>query len=57
LEECQGLFLCQSPVNDYRNLLFFQNLDEAAAALDIKLSEEDMKFLKELYQPHPTLEH
>lgn len=32
-------------------------LDEAVAVLDIKLSEEDIKFLEELYQPHPILGH
>jgi aryl-alcohol dehydrogenase (NADP+) len=33
------------------------HLDEAIAALDIKLSEDDMKYLEELYQPHPILGH
>jgi aryl-alcohol dehydrogenase (NADP+) len=32
-------------------------LEEAAAALEIKLSEDEMKHLEELYQPHPVLGH
>jgi aryl-alcohol dehydrogenase (NADP+) len=32
-------------------------LDEALAALEIKLSEEEIKFLEEPYQPHPVLGH
>src|SRR5581483_9352493 len=30
------------------------HLDQAIAALDIKLSDEDMKFLEEKYAPHPV---
>jgi aryl-alcohol dehydrogenase (NADP+) len=33
------------------------HLPEAVAALDIKLSAEEIKFLEELYQPHPILGH
>jgi len=33
------------------------HLDEAIAALDVKLSQDEMKFLEELYQPHPVLGH
>jgi len=33
------------------------HLDQAIAALDIKLSDEDMKFLEEKYAPHPVLGH
>ncbi|MGA7195052.1 MAG: aldo/keto reductase [Anaerolineales bacterium] len=33
------------------------HLDQAIAALDIKLSEEEIKRLEELYQPHPILGH
>jgi aryl-alcohol dehydrogenase-like predicted oxidoreductase len=33
------------------------HLEEAVAALDIRLSEEEMHFLEELYLPHPVLEH
>jgi aryl-alcohol dehydrogenase (NADP+) len=33
------------------------HLPEAVAALDIKLSDEERKFLEELYQPHPVLGH
>ncbi len=32
-------------------------LDESLAALEIRLSEEEMKSLEELYQPHPVLGH
>ena len=32
-------------------------LEEALAALDVKLSDEDMKFLEEAYVPHPVLGH
>jgi len=32
-------------------------LEEAIAALEIKLSEVDGKYLEELYQPHPLLGH
>ena len=31
------------------------HLEEAIAALEIKLSGDEMKFLEELYQPHPVL--
>jgi aryl-alcohol dehydrogenase (NADP+) len=34
-----------------------QHFDEAIAALDLKLSEEEIKRLEELYQPHPVLGH
>ena len=34
-----------------------QHLDDAIAALDIKLSEEDLKALEEPYKPHPVLGH
>ena len=33
------------------------HLEEAVAALEIQLSEEEMKFLEERYQPHPVLGH
>jgi aryl-alcohol dehydrogenase (NADP+) len=33
------------------------HLPEAVAALDIKLSDEEIKYLEEPYQPHPVLEH
>ena len=34
-----------------------EHLDQAIAALEIKLSEEEVKQLEELYQPHPILGH
>jgi aryl-alcohol dehydrogenase (NADP+) len=34
-----------------------QHLEEAVAALDIRLSPEDLTFLEERYQPHPVLGH
>jgi len=34
-----------------------QHLDDAVAALRLKLSEEDLKALAEPYQPHPVLGH
>jgi 1-deoxyxylulose-5-phosphate synthase len=34
-----------------------EHLDQAIAALDIKLSEEEIKQLEEAYQPHPVLGH
>lgn len=34
-----------------------KHLEEAVAALEIKLNEEDMTALEELYQPHPVLGH
>ena len=34
-----------------------KHLGEAVAAIEIKLSEEDMQKLEELYQPHPVLGH
>ena len=34
-----------------------EHLDQAIAALEIKLSEEEIKRLEELYQPHPVLGH
>ncbi len=33
------------------------HLEEAATAVDIKLSDEEMAFLEERYQPHPILGH
>jgi aryl-alcohol dehydrogenase (NADP+) len=34
-----------------------EHFDQAIAALEIKLSEEEIKQLEEPYQPHPVLEH
>jgi aryl-alcohol dehydrogenase (NADP+) len=34
-----------------------EHLDQAIAALDIKLSEEEVKQLEQSYQPHPVLGH
>ncbi len=34
-----------------------EQLDQAIAALDIQLSDEQVKRLEELYQPHPVLGH
>ena len=34
-----------------------EHLDQAIAALEIKLSEEEVKHLEEAYQPHPILGH
>jgi aryl-alcohol dehydrogenase (NADP+) len=34
-----------------------EHLDQAIAALEIKLSEEEIKQLEEAYQPHPILGH
>ncbi len=34
-----------------------EHLDQAIAALDIKLSDEEIKRLEEAYQPHPILGH
>jgi aryl-alcohol dehydrogenase (NADP+) len=34
-----------------------EHLDQAIAALEIKLSPEEIKRLEELYQPHPVLGH
>jgi aryl-alcohol dehydrogenase-like predicted oxidoreductase len=34
-----------------------EHLDQAIAALEIKLSEEEVKRLEEYYQPHPVLGH
>jgi 1-deoxyxylulose-5-phosphate synthase len=34
-----------------------QHLEEAAAAIEISLDANEMKFLEELYQPHPVLGH
>ena len=34
-----------------------EHLDQAIAALDIKLSNEEVKRLEELYKPHPILGH
>jgi aryl-alcohol dehydrogenase-like predicted oxidoreductase len=33
------------------------HLDQAIAALDIQLSEEEIKGLEEAYKPHPVLGH
>jgi aryl-alcohol dehydrogenase-like predicted oxidoreductase len=33
-----------------------EQLDQAIAALDIMLSEEECRNLEELYEPHPVLE-
>lgn len=33
------------------------HLEEAVAALEVKLSTEEMRFLEEPYLPHPVLEH
>jgi len=33
------------------------HLEDAVAALEIKLSDEERRFLQEPYQPHPVLEH
>lgn len=33
------------------------HLEEALSALEVKLSADEMKFLEELYQPHPVLGH
>ena len=33
------------------------HLEDAVAALDLRLSEEERRFLEELYQPHAVLEH
>ncbi|MFN2197896.1 MAG: aldo/keto reductase [Anaerolineales bacterium] len=34
-----------------------QHLEEAAAAVDLKLSPEEIEYLQEPYQPHPVLGH
>jgi aryl-alcohol dehydrogenase-like predicted oxidoreductase len=34
-----------------------QHLEENVAALEIKLSDEEVKQLEELYEPHPILGH
>ena len=34
-----------------------EHLDQLIAALEIRLDESEMKFLEELYQPHPVLGH
>jgi aryl-alcohol dehydrogenase (NADP+) len=34
-----------------------QHLADMAAALDIRLSESDLRYLEELYRPHPVLGH
>ena len=33
-----------------------EQLDQAVAALDVTLSEEEIRWLEELYEPHPVLE-
>ena len=33
------------------------HLEEAVSALELELSQEDLSFLEELYQPHPVLGH
>jgi len=32
-----------------------EHLDEAVAALEVKLTAEDCKYLEELYQPHTVI--
>ncbi len=32
-------------------------LEEAVAAVEVKLSDEDRAYLEEVYQPHPVLGH
>ena len=34
-----------------------EHLDQAIAALDIKLTDEEVKLLEESYRPHPILGH
>ena len=34
-----------------------EHLDDAVAALNLKLDEEELKALAEPYQPHPVLGH
>ena len=34
-----------------------QHLEQAVAAQQIRLSEEERKYLEEAYQPHPVLGH
>jgi aryl-alcohol dehydrogenase (NADP+) len=34
-----------------------QHLEDMAAALDIRLGESEMRYLEELYRPHPVLGH
>jgi len=34
-----------------------EHLDQSIAALDIRLDDTEIKFLEELYQPHPVLGH
>jgi len=34
-----------------------EHLDQAIAALDIKLSDDEIKPLEEAYKPHPVLGH
>jgi aryl-alcohol dehydrogenase (NADP+) len=34
-----------------------EHLDQAIAALEIKLSDDEVRRLEELYQPHPILGH
>ena len=33
------------------------HLDDAVASLSVKLTEEEVKFLEELYVPHPVKDH
>jgi aryl-alcohol dehydrogenase (NADP+) len=33
------------------------HLDDALAALEVKLSSDELKYLEECYQPHPVLGH
>ena len=33
------------------------HLEDAVAAVDLRLSGEECRFLEEPYQPHPVLEH
>jgi aryl-alcohol dehydrogenase (NADP+) len=34
-----------------------QHLDDAVAALDVRLEQDEVRFLEETYQPHPVLGH
>ncbi|HEY4010723.1 MAG TPA: hypothetical protein VGM11_11275 [Acidobacteriaceae bacterium] len=34
-----------------------EHLEDALAALQLKLSEDEIKRLEELYEPHPVLGH
>ncbi len=58
LADCAGLdpeqALRHSPIIGATKM---DHLDQAIAALDIKLSEEEIKRLEEPYKPHPVLGH